>query len=701
MNKNDKTNHQIRTIISGLLLFAMTTAFVPVDLPSVSVAATKKTGKSQPSISASSKGKMLTGESRTLTIKNVKKKSIKKLVVTSSKKSVASVKASGKTKAIIRSKKAGKTTIIIKLILKNKKKNTLKYKATVADTVDRKVKVIKSGGTKSTMKLRYFKDTPHIPYVHITDYYKQLSGGSALKVQKNGTAEYLLTTPKGDTATINTDTDALDTDDYRDFAHVSTPEEGASTINSDYGGAPYLEPLPDEVIDPGKHYTLSYSDYGIDLIGDGNDILLPFETADGLFFTTNAASIAYSGTKLYHYTEISKIIDLNKTDYYDEYLSLNANGKRPADVVDYAYRELMFLMDVQYGNPGKCYFSDAIQKKGMDLALSETDEATQGVKKLLKSRKLVDYLMGLGILQDMLYDGGHTVLNATSYAVYSRLYKEKDDVSLEYYSDLQTTADKIGYKLANLNGTKLYYRDLISDAKGWKDYDYHEQGDTAIYTMNNFSVDADAWKEFYEKRGDIPDDSYGLFIKYLNKASENKAIKNFVIDLTTNSGGDSNVISGMMEIIAGNSCTYIKHKDTGKHIRCPYNVDVNLDGVFDEKDKEVKYPFRFAILTSRYSFSCGNLFPFIAKSHGIMILGEKTYGGSCILLAPAMGDGLPCLISTKLVVTTKDGDDVEKGVTPDKEIEIKTDEDGKEDYSAFFDIPTLSGYINEFYGTKG
>ena len=702
MKKNNSTHYR-RTIIAGLLALSMTTITIPANLPSTSAAAVKKAGKSKISITASAKGTILTGESRTLTIKNVKKKSIKKVTVTSSKKNVASVKKDGKKKVVILSKKAGKTTVRIKVTLKNNKKHNLKYTATVADTVDRKVKVLKSDKTTYTMTLRFFSKTPHIPYVHITDFYKQLSGGAPLNVQEKHEGEYLLTTPNGMTATIYTDTDVLESEDYREFEHVYPPEEGEASNNSDYGGAPFLEPLPDEVLEPGKPFTVSYSNYDIDLLGDKNDIWFPLEAAANTFMTGYGASMVYSGSKIYHYTSDSQLYDLPKTNFFNEYISTYPNGKRPADLVDYTYRQLMFLMDVQYGNPGRGYLSDAIRKKGMNRTLSETDDKTRAVKKLLKSSSLMDYIMGLGILGDMLFDGGHTILDYYAYYPYEILTGSKENTYQSYISSLQAAADKIGYKLENTPDPYWDNIDMIKTSKeGWEDFDYHEEGDTAIYSMGSMYVDKDAWDAFYEKGGEekgaeIPNDSYGRFIQYLNKASKNKKIKNFVIDLTTNTGGDTNPMIAMMEIMADAPYTYIRITGSDKLIRCPFKADTNLDGIFDEKDREVKYPFRFAVMTSRCSFSCGNMLPFLAQSHGIMVLGERSGGGSCAITSPALGDGLPCLLSDCFEFTTKDRANIDKGVTPDKELEIKKKEDGTADYNAFFDIPALSKCINEFY----
>ena len=117
--------------------------------PTVSEAAAK------PALSAK-KGTFLTGEAKTVKIRNVTKKNVKKLVVSSTKKAVATVKKSGKTALVITSKKAGKATIKVTVTLKNKKKYGFKYAATVKNTVDRKVTVFKTDGTTYKIPLRFF-----------------------------------------------------------------------------------------------------------------------------------------------------------------------------------------------------------------------------------------------------------------------------------------------------------------------------------------------------------------------------------------------------------------------------------------------------------------------------------------------------------------------------------------------------------------
>ena len=58
-------------------------------------------------------------------------------------------------------------------------------------------------------------------------------------------------------------------------------------------------------------------------------------------------------------------------------------------------------------------------------------------------------------------------------------------------------------------------------------------------------------------------------------------------------------------------------------------VDSNKDGVYDEKDCYGN-DFEFFVVTSSYSFSCGNAFPFYADQNGYAkIIGSRSGGGEC------------------------------------------------------------------------
>ena len=134
----------------------------------------------------------------------------------------------------------------------------------------------------------------------------------------------------------------------------------------------------------------------------------------------------------------------------------------------------------------------------------------------------------------------------------------------------------------------------------------------------------------------------------------------------------------------------------------PFKIDKNLDGKFDEKDDAINYKdkFHYAVLTTKYSFSCANALPCYAKADGIMVIGERSGGGGCATISTALGCGAFCMISRSKMLFDKDGKEIDSGAEPDKVIEVKKDADGKADYSSFFDIPALSGYINDFYSKR-
>ena len=52
----------------------------------------------------------------------------------------------------------------------------------------------------------------------------------------------------------------------------------------------------------------------------------------------------------------------------------------------------------------------------------------------------------------------------------------------------------------------------------WGDSGYYEKGDTAVFTFDSFTVDKDAWIEYYLNEGEVPSDTYGSMISALNRA---------------------------------------------------------------------------------------------------------------------------------------------------------------------------------------
>ena len=126
-----------------------------------------------------------------------------------------------------------------------------------------------------------------------------------------------------------------------------------------------------------------------------------------------------------------------------------------------------------------------------------------------------------------------------------------------------------------------------------------------------------------------------------------------------------------------------------------YDFDANFDGVFDEKDQQVKYHYNFGILTSAYSFSCGNLLPAEAKDNDIMVLGDKSGGGCCAVLDTTTLEGLYVRLSSQDHFVTNGNEEVEFGVVPHAYLYEKNG--NEHDFSKFYDFSYISSLMNEYY----
>ena len=98
-----------------------------------------------------------------------------------------------------------------------------------------------------------------------------------------------------------------------------------------------------------------------------------------------------------------------------------------------------------------------------------------------------------------------------------------------------------------------------------------------------------------------------------------------------------------------------------------YKADVNLDGVYDERDWVSDK--NLYCLIGPYSFSCGNLVPNIFKSsHRVTLIGQTSGGGSCSVLPMSTAAGSLFQMSSPTRMSfLKNGSyyDIDTGVDPD------------------------------------
>ena len=133
------------------------------------------------------------------------------------------------------------------------------------------------------------------------------------------------------------------------------------------------------------------------------------------------------------------------------------------------------------------------------------------------------------------------------------------------------------------------------------------------------------------------------------------------------------------------------------------DVDINLDGKFTQEDidEASSFDFNFGVLTSKCSFSCGNLLPSLLKELGIKIIGEQSGGGSCSIITASTSDGMYFAHSSSLSLANRDGDNIDSGVPVDKEMPIGTSYVSDilpiPDVSNFYDFTTIGEYLSYAY----
>ena len=160
----------------------------------------------------------------------------------------------------------------------------------------------------------------------------------------------------------------------------------------------------------------------------------------------------------------------------------------------------------------------------------------------------------------------------------------------------------------------------------------------AFFTFDSFTFAENAYQEDGTTlKTDLSDyhsenyDTFFYFIRLLNEIKTKGGVEDVVIDISTNGGG---VLGVMMELITllakGNSSDiYIETDLTGLVQKMTTKVDADNNGVFNDFDV-FGNDFKFYILTSEFSFSCGNAFPFFLKKNNIAtIIGQKSGGGEC------------------------------------------------------------------------
>ena len=384
----------------------------------------------------------------------------------------------------------------------------------------------------------------------------------------------------------------------------------------------------------GQPLTMDLGKYNIDILCGDDECYLPLQTMSDVFFSLQYICYVFNGEKVI-------------ADIHGGTLMEQAYEAEPADMSQefalFNYNEFCFLLDYFYGLKTEHRidsFRDFLPlDAGAFARLSGTDS-------IAFDAALTEILLRF-------FDDGHSALVRNS-------WRSGQQKGIEYIANLANAGyssllrGKAGAALADTK--KLVYPDGIPG--------YEEIGDTAFVTFDSFTAKRNP-EEYYElENPDDPQDTVELMI-YANRMvrREGSPVKNIVIDLSTNSGGSSDAAIAVASWFTGEARFSLIDTMTGAETITCYRTDLNLNGValsdpeggsgnFDPGDT-VSGQYNLYCLISPESFSCANLVPAIfEQAGGVTLIGQRTGGGSNVVLPATTASGTLFQMSGPLQITT-------------------------------------------------
>jgi len=351
----------------------------------------------------------------------------------------------------------------------------------------------------------------------------------------------------------------------------------------------------------GKVLVMDLKPYGINLVTTDEGRFIPLQTVSDVVCNFNETSLYFSG---------DAVIVSEQLNDEEKAILKAGTWQWTEDLADFSYRELCFTLDYQYG------LKEIHDIENFDTLFEET-----------------------GLKREFLGSGA---IDADK-ALWKLIYYYIGDLHSQFLSvSPLTDRDAFGEFVHEAgNGLAGSLRDTVgADFMSARDKAYpdgipayEEIGDTAYITFDNF-VDARDDADYLAPvtEADNSGDDTIRLIQYACSRilREESPIRNVVLDLSVNGGGNCDTAQYVMSAFLGEADFSTRDTMTGAMSDAVYRADTNLDGVFDEKDSFIENGLKLYCLESPFSFSCGNLVPCVFKaSNKVTMLGQTSGGGSC------------------------------------------------------------------------
>ena len=522
-----------------------------------------------------------------------------------------------------------------------------------------------------TIKL-YFADEGHeIPYIDadtaallLEDVYHDVNrdAGFDLTVATKGHTT-TLTRENGYEMTIDADKDSIY---FTDLDAFFMPSDSPTVIDilEHYGLINCLERVEEASYSRyGSDVAFELAPYGIDVIEKGGVCYLPLSTFTDIccaltcyvFFLYNGQCVCANE---YGLQEMEPSL-------LEKYYAVAPSDEPRSDALThFSYQELCLALDYCYG------LSEQHNIDGFDAFFIEC-----GLRDRLLDPDALESTRALGDLVYVYLADGHCAFNGKSCRV-------GKDARIQATFGKDVIDRDLSYARYEAARTEFYPDGVLG---------YEEIGDIAYITFDTF----DALPEGVDYYKDPPTaeakDTVGICLYAFRQITrEGSPVKNVVLDLSCNGGGDTTTACFVLSLFLGEARACVEDTLTGAYMNETFRCDANLDGTFDKADSLEGY--RLFCMTSPCSFSCGNLVPSVLKSSGkVKTIGAASGGGSCIVMPIVTADGTRLQISShRRMSHMVNGSvyDIDRGVVPDYPIAS---------LEHFYDRAALTDYIDNLY----
>ena len=351
--------------------------------------------------------------------------------------------------------------------------------------------------------------------------------------------------------------------------------------------------------------------------GYENDLLVPFQVIADTFL--RYAVCSFNGFD--YYVGIDATSDqLATTKAYDS--GRFVRSIRSQLKAEYNYRNLCLLFDKNYclkerrTEVGKdnigAFINDSIFKAGLGFDLLSTDTATYDTA-------LEKFLMGY-------IDDGHTVYHEPS------MYQSYASIS-QYKNLLRSFA---GPRIKALNDIGAARKKDRAAAGGKMGVFYVNDGNAnkmAVIVFDNFLQDNPGNLTDLDKIAGA--NTYWFLTKAFEDIANYTDVKNVVIDLSCNGGGVIQQCMLALCFLRDTDEFFMAEKNHLDNSIAKFYFNINTGSA-----TSLKKNYNFYVLTSGYSFSCGNFFPAICHYQlGVPIVGQKSGGGGGVVKPTQTSDG--------------------------------------------------------------